>query len=361
MCPGFQEEEEEPPQPESDSETVFTAYTANDLCVISSTVARLQASGLEAKSKSELALRSNVNINLEVSSPGQTGSDLLLLGVGRLDSVLSPNLCDLCLAAIGKGLDEAIAENRPMTIETGFGNVLSRNSRWDMYQRNEGAIALALQYMLGDNCPLSNLFAELFQDTDALLYELSALVSDPGAQSQSIHPDTEYEPVCPLYTIFVALQDVTEDMGGTIFMPGTNTMAHHVAHKARVTKNDFLVSEEYRRSVMKKGDCAIFDSRTLHCGPANTGARRTMLYFTVRNPHYNGPPPPKGSMFKDLHISLSDFLLPVLPVVVKPLLAAVPPLMAVVQPLIAVVQPLVASVVQPLVAVVQPLVAVNIL
>ena len=217
-----------------------------------------------------------------------------------------------------------------------------------MYQRNEGVVALALQYMLGNNTQLSNLFAELFQDTDALLYELSALVSDPGAQSQSIHPDTEFETVCPLYTIFVALQDVTEDMGGTIFMPGTNTMAHHAVHKARVTENDFLVSEEYRRSVLKKGDCVIFDSRTLHCGPANTGAgRRTMLYFTVRNPHHNGPLSPKGSMFKDVHISLSDFLScplpsPLLPMVVMPLLAVEPTFIAtVVLPIVMAVKPVV--------------------
>ena len=301
--------------PQKDSEVVFTAYTSNDLSVIANTVARLQSSGAEAKTKSELKLRNNVNIDLDISLPGHIVEDLLKLGVIRINDVLSDNLCDLCLTVINTNLNAAIAESFPMTIETGFGNVLSRRSRWDIYQRYEGAIALALQYMLGnDNNPLTKLFSELFNQTDSTFHELSALVSDPGSQSQSIHPDTEFESVCPLYTVFVALQDVTENMGGTVFMPGTNTASHHLAYKARVTKNDFLVSEQYRRSVFKKGSCAIMDSRTLHFGPANTESRRTMLYFTIRNPHYHGPATPTGSMFADLKLSLSDFLVSVPPV-----------------------------------------------
>jgi hypothetical protein len=46
-----------------------------------------------------------------------------------------------------------------------------------------------------------------------------------------------------------------------------------------------LASCKYRRSLLKKGDAVVMDSRTLHFGDANEsseGKRRVLLYFTIR-------------------------------------------------------------------------------
>lgn len=276
--------------------------------MIASTLSRLQLEGEKAKAKSELALGHNVR---QVLEPCVTGSELATLiqdGVVRINNVLSAELCDECLDLISQELDAAINAGGPMTIETGFGNVLSRDCRWDFYQRNEGPILESLKYMLENSLyPLPRLFIELFQNEDSSFHELSALVSDFGAKSQSIHPDTPFEDIAPLYTVFIALQDITEEMGGTIFLPGTNTEAHHAHHKSRSAKDDYENGSEYRRAVLKKTDCVVMDSRTLHCGASNTSGRRVLLYFTLRNPWYFGPAVPNGSKLEVLELFLSDF------------------------------------------------------
>lgn len=66
---------------------------------------------------------------------------------------------------------------------------------------------------------------------DALLHEVSTLVSDPGAPRQCVHADTIVLPspqfpnasMAPLYTFFIALQDVEDGMGHTVFLPKTHT------------------------------------------------------------------------------------------------------------------------------------------
>lgn len=289
-------------------DTVFLAYTSNDVSVIASTVARLQNSQREAKAKTESSLQKNVMLNLEVGLPNEHVQDLLLNGVVRLNNVLLSNLCDDCLADINVKLNKAILDDDCMTIETGYGNVLSRAHRWDIYQKNDGVIAEALRCMLANqNSEMANLFRELFETKDSGFHELAVLVSDPGAASQAIHPDTPFDTFAPLYTVFVALQDITESMGCTIFLPATNNQECHDLHKSRVVSDDFLVADTYRRAVLQKGDCAIMDSRLLHCGAANSASRRALLYFTLRNPLFTGMTPPAGSKFESLNLSLSDF------------------------------------------------------
>ena len=65
---------------------------------------------------------------------------------------------------------------------------------------------------------LGALFRALFAGADpaaAAAHELAALVSDGGAGRQPVHPDTAHgtgggaDGGAPLYTAFVALQDVT--------------------------------------------------------------------------------------------------------------------------------------------------------
>jgi ectoine hydroxylase-related dioxygenase (phytanoyl-CoA dioxygenase family) len=70
---------------------------------------------------------------------------------------------------------------------------------------------------------------------DAVLCELSALVADPGAAAQLLHPDTQMAPgndYTGLCTAFLALQDVTGAMGPTEICPRSHGAEAHAALSA---------------------------------------------------------------------------------------------------------------------------------
>jgi Phytanoyl-CoA dioxygenase (PhyH) len=161
----------------------------------------------------------------------------------------------------------------------------------------------ALHGILCESAVKDTIAAGLASD-QAVLYELSCLISDPGSQRQVVHPDNPYvmgrtEPT--LLTCFVALQDVSLTMGPTIFLPRTHTAPQHAAfadESKPVASASSALSEpldspkdallRHTKSVVStltKGSCAIFDSRLLHCGSANRSAQsRAIFYFSFRNP-----------------------------------------------------------------------------
>jgi ectoine hydroxylase-related dioxygenase (phytanoyl-CoA dioxygenase family) len=97
-------------------------------------------------------------------------------------------------------------------------------------------------------------------------------------------------------------------MGPTTFLPRTNTLDCHDRLKSPTDRADLLASSEYRRGVLKKGDCTVMDSRTFHFGDANESERRRVLfYFTIRNPQHQGEYPPCGSLFPDLNMTINDY------------------------------------------------------
>ena len=63
---------------------------------------------------------------------------------------------------------------------------------------------------------------------DAVLYELAALVSEPGAPPQPFHPDTRYDPALAVLTCFVALQPIVPTHGSSPRLIGKR-----VAHLVR--------------------------------------------------------------------------------------------------------------------------------
>ena len=148
---------------------------------------------------------------------------------------------------------------------------------------------------------------ETLAGPDAPLYELAAMISEPGAQRQPIHPDTPFRPdadadadagagagsAAPLLTCFVALQDVAVAMGPTLFLLGTH--ADGALH-ARVDDPDPAVRARAlgalsahditRAALLRAGDAVVFDSRALHSGGANDardGASRALLTLTFRD------------------------------------------------------------------------------
>lgn len=112
-----------------------------------------------------------------------------------------------------------------------------------------------------------------------------------SAPRQCVHADTIVLPcaqfptakMAPLFTFFVALQDVEEGMGHTVFLPRTHTAdAHALWNVPQKQKEAFISLHAAVQSNLRLGDAAVFDSRLLHCGRANTSAkRRVLFYFTL--------------------------------------------------------------------------------
>ena len=80
-------------------------------------------------------------------------------------------------------------------------------------------MAAALNELFGDAGKLRSLY-ELIVTKQGLLYEMAVMVTTPGADRQMVHADMPYQREPPLYSIFVALQDVECDMGPTVFLKG---------------------------------------------------------------------------------------------------------------------------------------------
>ena len=172
-----------------------------------------------------------------------------------------------------KGYREACQE-----ADTDFDKELSGDSILD-----------ALQELLNPvDGALGPLYRELLGE-DAPLYELCSLVTWPGSFRQSVHPDAAYQPNAPLYAAFVACQDITIDMGPTLFLPGTHLPTEERQRfDNEATRSDMVANfAAPKQATLTAGDLAIFDMRCLHVGQANhpeKGASRALFNVTFRNP-----------------------------------------------------------------------------
>lgn len=221
-------------------------------------------------------------------------------GVVRVDQVLSDETADQLRAFLYQLRHESESLVAAGTIPPirRFADVLLRRNRCDMpVPLGPDIVTRALDEILLQS-PAGEMVRNLLTD-GAVLYELSCLMSDPGSQRQVVHPDTPYstqfdDPV--LYTCFVALQDITIDMGPTTWLPGTHTLEMHEAFQDETTPHAPGVTTESRKDhllrtrpsvlgVLPKGSCGVYDSRLLHCGGANrSDTSRALFYFSFKNP-----------------------------------------------------------------------------
>ena len=103
----------------------------------------------------------------------------------------------------------------------------------------------------------------------------------PDSSPQRLHCDTG-SPSPALFTSFVALQDVTENMGPTRFLLQTNRPAAHRQFSA--DKTSFLNKAASRIALLQEGDAVVYDSRVLHCGTENNSDKpRVLLVLTLRH------------------------------------------------------------------------------
>ena len=226
-------------------------------------------------------------------------------GVIRLNGILS--------ASTAAMLREEILERRDNAydaISSGddwrkfFADVLLKKNRCDLLLPFEGnkSLQTALHEILISSSKLSSLLQTMAGE-DATLYELSALISEPGSPRQPVHPDNPHQETSPLYTVFIALQDIKHSMGPTIFLPRTNTAGAHAQYNNVSQRDAFLGSSPSVAALLNSGDCSLFDSRTMHCGGANEesdGATRVLLYMSFRNPRATEPIGNVGSIMPNI-------------------------------------------------------------
>lgn len=249
----------------------------------------VQATETSARvAEEELALL-GPNAELAPLSPpdGDAAAALASDGCVRLESVLSPDAARAALAAVPAALADALA-----AVDAGeeagtdrLGDVLCTSNRYDLLldPDEDGPLPAAMRSALAG--PLGDLLEDAL-GPDAIMHEFSVLIADPGAPRQPLHPDTPFQEHAPLVTCFMALQDVTADMGPTIFVPGTHTeAAHGEFYGDNASKEALLGGVTVRASTLSAGDVSVFDSRCLHAGSENVSdTRRAMCYFTFANP-----------------------------------------------------------------------------
>jgi len=159
-------------------------------------------------------------------------------------------------------------------------------------------VADALNELFGENGVLRGLYDVIAGD-NGFMYDLGCMTTQPGSPRQTIHTDFPWQPQPPIYSVYVALQDVTAEMGPTVFFPRTNNPTDYGEWKKPVTFDDYLRGKTPKFALLKKGDLIVYDPLVLHCGAANileTGAVRSLFNVGFRNPKVQGDFGYGGSM-----------------------------------------------------------------
>eukprot|EP01064_Diplonema_japonicum_P024243 TRINITY_DN3476_c1_g1_i1.p1 TRINITY_DN3476_c1_g1~~TRINITY_DN3476_c1_g1_i1.p1 ORF type:complete len:308 (+),score=59.04 TRINITY_DN3476_c1_g1_i1:49-924(+) len=134
---------------------------------------------------------------------------------------------------------------------------------------------------------LSSLLTE-----DAGLVELAMMVNDPGAAYQKWHADTVASPkVAKLFSFFIALDEISLDMGPTALVPRTHTQDFIDICNKEVTRTKKAVCAESFAplskigATMSPGDMTVMDSTLQHRANENySSRRRRIVYFSLAGP-----------------------------------------------------------------------------
>ena len=250
---------------------------------------------IEQRGEFEEELIGSGGTSLEACAPSKLVSELLSEGVGRCDNVLDPQQADALKTFVRDALIKAERDTSKGKVEQKhrFAEVLLKENRRDFLLPldDEKVLNAARTIALS---PIGDAVEEILGE-DAVVHECSCLISDHGSPRQVLHPDTPQHETgeTPLLTCFTALQDVSEDMGPTLFLPKTQDKVSHLRFFNDATKDELLREHSENRKVglLKVGDVSCFDSRTLHAGTANRapGTRRAMFYLSFRNPRIADP------------------------------------------------------------------------
>lgn len=214
------------------------------------------------------------------------------LGVTKLPGILSLETAEELLGFVLQEFHDscAAAVDDPVLQRDRFSagllqqrsGVDHHQTRWDLKLPLAPVVRKALRELLRSQ--LGEAIMSLAGGADAELWELAAIISAPGAVSQVVHRDTKYSVQPCLFTVLVALQDVSQDMGPTRFLPGSHTEEEHLLYDTDPLA--YLCGARSAVAILGTGDGSLFDSRLLHCGGANRSEKnRVLLTVTFRHVH----------------------------------------------------------------------------
>lgn len=198
-----------------------------------------------------------------------------------LSDATAASLRNYCESRMAQSL-AAVASN-PDDEPDHFTTILTRKERHDLKLDLEPPVVDALVEALKVLGPfIRGVYHSTLQSDELYLNELGAIRSTEGAPRQPLHSDTpwadnEGEP--SILTMFVALQDVDEQMGPTMFLPGTHLNEPVQAEMIGTPqKANVLRSSPRRLGIMPAGACTLYDSRLIHAGGANDSPRGRWLF-----------------------------------------------------------------------------------
>ncbi|KAJ9456130.1 hypothetical protein DIPPA_18288 [Diplonema papillatum] len=127
---------------------------------------------------------------------------------------------------------------------------------------------------------------------DALLVELAVMVNDPGADYQKWHADTIHqEGSAVLYSFFVAIDNITSDMGPTVLVPSSHReeQRNQCLQELRKSKQGYcdkwIDGQPRLGATLRPGDAIVFNSLLQHCASMNSSnKRRRIFYFSLSSP-----------------------------------------------------------------------------
>ena len=200
-------------------------------------------------------------------------------GLVFLKSVVPGDVCDRILADLNATCDEC---------KEMYGDALRRTDV--LLGADDDGVKEALEFACGEKGGnIRNILSFIDDATeDAVLVELSVLATEKGADRQVLHPDVAYDaPHETLYSVFIALQDVTQDMGPTLFVLNSHDKrTHDQLPKTKWTEKEFdvLRTKTCAEALLKKGDAVLYNARAFHQGGKNTHGRRALLTLTFLKP-----------------------------------------------------------------------------
>ena len=230
-------------------------------------------------------------------------------GVVRIDQILTNDIADAMYDYVQDLKQQLIQQNSTDR----FAKVLLHHHRYDLkLTLGPPPVQATLASLFSLSSPVRHVFQSLL-GSNAILYELSCLLSNPGSQRQNIHPDRRQED--PLtYTCFVALSDITITMGPTVWIPTTHTNHHDQFQSIRIMdewdtespKDRLLRTKPSVVGILPKGSCVMFDARLLHCGGANSSQQSRALFY-ISFQQYTTQQSNSGSLVNELRKEFLQF------------------------------------------------------
>ena len=239
-------------------------------------------------------------------------------GVETFENVISESVCKkLC-----ESCDEMLSKSLKMTESLQkcvLDDIKSPSKRYSLrLSPKDEIVSEALTSLVKSLSP----FLSKYVGADALLYELSVIISDSGSRAQQFHSDTQIlgrsKKDALLLTVFVALQNVEENMGPTLLYPRTHTRQFHELYFGKKTSNATsqlaaLGTVPSQTSMtLSRGSGFAMNSRLLHCGGANVSksSRRRLLCVSFLDTKGNVPYGSTASLLDEFKnkIRLRDIL-----------------------------------------------------